>query len=312
MPHTPSVPTPAVCPELSCGRVFKTPRDLKIHSHVHKPVGEDVEHQCPVDGCSFTAFQLKRMEAHVEATHGDKPPPFECLIPQCGFLTTSAGPFTRHYRERHYMEPPGRKVSPLRRRAPRPMKYGQEELAVTRTPSRPSEPPNFIISFAQSLEPPPSPSPLVESSGALELNLTKYYPPSVNYSPSPPPPPPPPVAQPTTPSLAILSPEVPTPTPVSDMPFPALPCLPTGPSSDQCLLQLTYSSPPHLSLADESSDSSTCHWISWRDECDVASDVIAVATGDRVLCERSMRTCTTEYLPVPVDVGLVEKRFLWA
>jgi hypothetical protein len=70
-----------------------------------------------------------------------------------------------------------------------------------------------------------------------------------------------------------------------------------------------------MSLSPDCSDSwsDTAEWVSWRDECDATPDVvIAIATGEQALCDHSMLAATTEYLPVPADIGMTEKRALWA
>ncbi|KAJ7694834.1 hypothetical protein B0H17DRAFT_1198990 [Mycena rosella] len=288
MPHIPSVPTPVACP--SCEKSFKTPTALKIHSHVHAPERESLKHRCPVEGCTFKVFQLKRMEAHIESTHSDRP--FKCVIPDCGFLTVNSGQLRRHYRDRHHLEPRGR-MHDSQQRSSDPMTI--PTLSV-------SEPPTSSILPIHSVEPTCSTSSVCLSSD-LNTNRTEYYPAAVYYSPSPPPPTSPPLVG------ADLHPAVPALNPACEVSPLALPCPPAGPHIDHCFFPPSYCAAPPACSAD--SDSSTATWASWRDDCDIAEDVIAVATGERPLSER-MLARGTEYLPVPADIGLVDKRLLWA
>ncbi|KAJ6459416.1 hypothetical protein DFH09DRAFT_1500427 [Mycena vulgaris] len=308
MPHTPPVPPHVACPESSCGRLFRTPRDLKVHSHVHsyKPACEELQRHCPVDGCSFKCIPMKRLDAHIDKAHRDPSRQFLCEVEDCGFSTTSQASFTGHYRKRHLREPPPSAVRtappPAACRRARHM-YNDPQHPRAST-SRLSEPPTSSISRFHSLEPPASTSAYSTGAGPLSASVpstTKYYPAAVYYFASPPPQ--------TSPATTIAS-ELPTQTPGRTVASLPRPCPPSGPHSDQCVRPPGYASPPRA-LRD-SYPSSDATWVSWRDECDIASETIAVATGERVLCERSMWICTTEYLPVSEDIGMVDKRFLWA
>ncbi|KAJ7143674.1 hypothetical protein C8R44DRAFT_758620 [Mycena epipterygia] len=309
-----SIPTHVTCPEPTCGRLFLSPRDLKVHSHVHTAGREDMKLKCPLNGCSFKALQLKRLEAHVDSAHG-KVRQFQCLEPHCGFSTTSQGAITRHYRERHHIEPPtsGRKPpAPRRTRLDQPQQPVASTSRFSETPSsvsrysslEPSYSTPVALSPAAAFSPVAAFSPAPAPSPALELNNNKYYPAAIYYSGSPSPSS---MSPPSISSLACPPPRLP----------PSLPrsCPPIGPHSDQCVRPPTYSSPPRDLFAatrNDSCASSTDVWVSWRDESDVADAIIAVATGERVLCERSMQTCMTEYLPVPEDVGVASKLYLFA
>ncbi|KAJ7434497.1 hypothetical protein B0H11DRAFT_2208348 [Mycena galericulata] len=305
MPHTPPVPPHVACPIKNCGHLFLTPRDLKDHSRsVHD---DDLRLECPVNGCSFKTVQLKRLEAHVETAHHNQPRQFQCLELHCGFSTTSQGALTRHYRERHDMEPPasGRKPPAPRRRAPRRILEGNQSLGTppSRLPALPtagfnSQEARYSASSASSAVPASAVSP-----------PHRYYPAAAYYS-SPPPQAAQPIPQPD--NVASRYTQSPSSSAAPSIPFPR-PCPPVGPHSNGCVHSHDLSSFP---LAHPPSRDSwiprNATWVSWRDECDVAPHAIAIATGERVYCERSMPTCMTEYLPVPEDVGMAEKRFLWA
>ncbi|KAJ6493985.1 hypothetical protein C8R47DRAFT_1117950 [Mycena vitilis] len=142
MLHTPPVPTPIQCPNSSCKRVFMHPRDLNVHSHVHAPVRDDLQLRCPSNGCSFKALQLKLLEAHVDVAHREQPRQFRCFEDNCGFSTTTQGALTRHYRERHHIEPPGivvRKPVP-RRHTPKATYGDQRRPSVASTSYLPAPP----------------------------------------------------------------------------------------------------------------------------------------------------------------------------
>ncbi|KAJ7916126.1 hypothetical protein B0H13DRAFT_2450625 [Mycena leptocephala] len=289
MPHTPPIPSPIPCPAPSCGRVFMHPRDLKLHSQMHEAGWyEDPQLKCPRDGCSFKAAQLKRLEAHVDAAHYDQPRPFQCLEDLCGFSTTSQGALTRHYRERHHIEPPTT-VRTARRRPPR-KKYDLQQHGPVASTSRLSEPHVSSISRFNSQEPPSFVSGVTSSalsasstrSTALAPEINKYYPSTVYY--------------PTSPNSSTSS----TPPPSENISaYLTGHTQRTAGTAPLCPLHLCPPKGPHSDR-----DSGTAKWVSWRDECDVAPDVIAVATGERTLCERSMLISMTEYLPVPPDVAI--------
>ncbi|KAJ7445375.1 hypothetical protein B0H11DRAFT_2249509 [Mycena galericulata] len=70
--------------------------------------------------------------------------------------------------------------------------------------------------------------------------------------------------------------------------------------------------PPSLATDMHSSQDTVVEWVSWREEYDIGPSIIAVATGDHTLPELSVLTSRTEYLPMPADEGMAEKRLLWA
>ncbi|KAF7368874.1 hypothetical protein MVEN_00213200 [Mycena venus] len=294
MPHTPLVPSPIICPDASCGQTFYHPRDFKVHSHVHNSEREDKMLHCPKSGCSFKVLQLKRLEAHVDFAHHEQPRQFQCLEDRCPFSTTTQGALTRHYRERHHIEPPttGRKPAPTRRRPPQKTYDVQNQSTVASTSRVPER---LASSSATSV-----------LSTALAPEVVKHYPSAAYY----------PTSSPRAHAASPPSNNVPVYLNSLHAKLPQ-PCPPTGPHSAQCVRPPTYTSPRLSPMAIQSDYGSAgdppLEWVSWRDECDdIASDVIAIATGERPLCERSMLTPRTEYLPVPADIGMTDRRFLWA
>ncbi|KAJ7020169.1 hypothetical protein C8F04DRAFT_1145295 [Mycena alexandri] len=297
MTHTPPVPNPLLCPEPSCGRIFTHPRDLNVHSHVHDGVrdSEDLYEKlkCPMTGCSFKTLQLKHLEVHVETAHHDQRRQFQCLQTHCGFSTTSQGALTRHYRERHGMEPPiSVRKPPVRRRIPK--RTNEHPTPVASTSLLPDLPRFSVLAFNG----PAAPSSLSASalpgvSPALSSEINKYYP-AAAYNTLPA-------------STSVASPWNSTRTGLTSAAAlgPA-----TGPHSCQSV-RITPESVRPRQLPNYLYPPQSDTWVSWRDEYDVAPDVIAVATGEIALCERTMHSLT-EYLPVPMDVGMADKRFLWA
>ncbi|KAF8218173.1 hypothetical protein K438DRAFT_1953009 [Mycena galopus ATCC 62051] len=262
---------------------------------------------CPKTGCSFETFYLKHLEVHVDVAHRENPRPFQCLEDHCGFSTTTQGALTRHYRERHRTEPPSRKLVPLRRRAPRNQQQSQmastSDLLEPTISSIPRVDP--LSSIFRSSSPALSASVLVtETSTAMAPAVTKYYPAAV-YRDYP-----------------ASSPREASPSPDSVSAYlsslhtrltAAATSHSTGPHNGSPGPRPNFSSLQCMSPAWDSPDSppSAAEWVSWRDECDVAEEVLAIATGEQALCERSMMSMT-EYLPVQGDIGMAEKRLLWA
>ncbi|KAJ7171059.1 hypothetical protein C8R46DRAFT_1087572 [Mycena filopes] len=265
MPHTPSVPSPIRCPESSCGRIFTHPHGLKVHRNVHAAAQDpqDLQLKCPIPNCSFKAPQFKDLEAHVDTAHHDQRRQLQCLEPNCGFSTTSQGALTRHYRERHGMEPP---VS-LRKVAPPP----RRRLKLKRNGEQASSAPSFA------------------SSSAMVLDRNKYYPAAYYTSSS---------------SGASTS--------VASSPMR------TELAATSRSLQAVSGGPPQsprprqAPMPSEVPSTGTEQWMSWRDD-DVylAPDALALASGELEWCEDTMGS-RTEFLPVHVDVGMVDKRSLWA
>ncbi|KAJ7653183.1 hypothetical protein DFH06DRAFT_527828 [Mycena polygramma] len=294
MLHTPPVPSPIQCPDSSCKRVFMHRRDLNVHSHVHAQVREDLQLRCPSNGCSFKALQLKLLEAHVDVAHREQPRQFQCFEDNCGFSTTTQGALTRHYRERHHIEPPGivvRKPA-SRRRTPKTMYDDQRRPSVASTSHLPAPPilPVSHFSSARSSAsvsgitsgPPAASSASLHSPSIPEIH--KHYRGTVYSAPA-------------------------AGRPKGSAGTEAI-CPPAEPRGDPYLYQ-----PTRLCSARARTPSPSCtaEWVSWRDEdFNVAQDIIAIATGERQLCERNMLGGMTEYLPVPGDIGMAEKRFLWA
>ncbi|KAJ6551735.1 hypothetical protein B0H19DRAFT_1158731 [Mycena capillaripes] len=314
MPHTPPVPKHIPCPDSCCGRIFMHPKDLKVHTHVHNIEREELKLKCPRNGCSFKTLQLKRLEAHVDAAHTDQPRQFQCLQDHCGFSTTNQGALTRHYRERHHMEPPTSIRKP-RQRASR--KLRSEQLVAST--SRLSESPISSISRFSSAEPPFSATSTASSasmspsviSTTLTPEMNKYYPATAHYPPSPPA-----STAPTSPYLDSISVHLAAGGTKLNTGTSKLyaPCPPAGPQNHWCVDTPGYTSPPRLSTPRASSNlpPSPTEWVSWRDECDVSLDLIAVATGEQAFSEQSMSMGMTEYLRVPAAIGMAEKRLLWA
>ncbi|KAJ6461038.1 hypothetical protein C8R45DRAFT_1220935 [Mycena sanguinolenta] len=269
-----------------------TPQDLHVNGRE-----EARKLPCPKIGCSFEAFQLKELEVHVDAAHREHSRQFQCLEDHCGFSTTTQGALTRHYRERHHIEPPssGRKLAPVRRRALR------EEQPPVASTSRISE---------------PSPAP----------EVTKYYPATAYYPESSP------RASPVSdtgvsPHLSSLRMRS------TAAAATSLPQVASTESlrSEQCENPASYFALQRSWPTFDSTDSLPDEqWVSWRDECDIAPDsIVAIATGEQTLCEIENSLCVTcvtdedngkivgeltatECLPWYGDFGLAEKRLLWA
>ncbi|KAJ7729752.1 hypothetical protein B0H16DRAFT_1586229 [Mycena metata] len=294
MPHTPLVPSPIRCPEPSCGRIFTHPRDLNVHSHVHDGArdSEDLKLKCPITGCSFKTLQLKHLEVHVETAHHDQRRQFQCLQTHCGFSTTSQGALTRHYRERHGMEPPiGARKPPPRRRTPK--RTNEHPSPVASTSLLPDLPHFSFSAFNGSAAPSSLSTSALPSVSLSEIN--KYYPAAAyNTLPS---------AVASTSVASAWNSTRPELTSAAVLKAVAAP---------QCARITTeFAQPRQLPNYLYPPQPDTCTWVSWRDEYDVAPDVIAMATGEIASCEGTMHSLT-EYLPVPIDVGMAEKQFLWA
>ncbi|KAJ7318232.1 hypothetical protein DFH08DRAFT_1037223 [Mycena albidolilacea] len=250
--HIPSVPGPIPCPN-SCGRLFSHPQDLTLHSQADDCGLEDVSLHCPKSGCSFKTLQLKRLEAHVDVAHHEQPRQFQCLEDHCGFSTTTQGALTRHYRERHRMEPPSVGRKPARRRA-------QQQMPVAST-SRLSEQPISTTSrfYSESLS-----------------EATGYYPATAYYTSSPR------VASATPDSVTTYLRSLRTALTAAAAPGISLLCPSAGSPTAQ------YERRMSLSPDCSGSWSDTAEWVSWRDECDVTPDVvIAIATGEQALCDHN-------------------------
>ncbi|KAJ7244425.1 hypothetical protein B0H12DRAFT_1236158 [Mycena haematopus] len=143
------------------------PRDLNVHG------SKELKLLCPKIGCSFEALHRKELKAHTDVAHPEPPRQFQCLEDRCGFSTTTQGALTRHYRERHKLEPPstGRKLGPVRHRAPRSQPQSRVASA-----SRISEPSDGASSVAGSSSPASSMTPTPSAHG-----VSKYYPGTVYY-----------------------------------------------------------------------------------------------------------------------------------
>ncbi|KAJ7148781.1 hypothetical protein C8R43DRAFT_1194406 [Mycena crocata] len=305
MPHTPQVPVPIVCPQPLCGPSFHSPRDFQVHGQLHSYRRQQQKLACTTSGCSFKTDQLKHLEAHVASAHEKRQ--FQCIESRCGFSTTSQGALTRHYRERHNKEPPasGHKPLPPRRRAVRP-KYADEPRTPGASMPRVSEPassrfhsqePAFSVSSASS----PAMSTGESSDFSISTSNNKHYRAAAYYSASPPP------------SSGSTSPPHPahlymhTMRPLMSRSFPC-PCPPAGPHNNGCEQYSQFSPPSHAPPS-----FSSAAWVSWRNDIDLTSEALAIATGERPYCERNILTDTTEYLPVEDDIGMYEdKRRLWA
>ncbi|KAJ7204321.1 hypothetical protein GGX14DRAFT_569432 [Mycena pura] len=338
-PHTNSVLL--TCPEPSCGQPLINARDCTTHAQVaHGPAREE-------------PAEAQMHERGQEQERG--PPPFACLEMFCIFATTTQGALTRHYRERHHMEPPvrlqadgqaaGRKATPARapaRPAPGARVYETRRRAMASASAAPVASESALASVSVSRPEPSAPSSVSRSSSSSnatgpahsvaspispELFIAKAYRAApVSATPSAP------VASSSATSGSDLLPSgsrhypeamyhpVSRPWEILQPPAPPAPCPPTGPHSAQCVRPAGYTSPRLSPLALPPSESfpEDTTWVSWRDDAaphadaDLAADALAVATGTRALCPRSMRTDMTEWVAVPPDVGMAEKWQLWA
>lgn len=253
------------------------------------------------------------MDAHIVAMHGrqsnEKPQQFKCAIPNCGFFTICAGPLTRHYRERHHTEPPltGRKIPPKRPRLKQVATEAQQPAGMASGPGVPS----FPAPSAQSLEPQlsHSPSPLPATDATRSTSSTHYRA-SVYESAAPT------SSTPPATSDTVLHPNS------QNHAYNSFTLLYTDAREQNVELESMsrYSSIPRsLSFTGMSrlertdNEHSVGAWVSWRDESDISSETIALATGDLSLCDASMQMSMTEYLQLYNDFGMEDdKQRLWA
>ncbi|KAK7052458.1 hypothetical protein R3P38DRAFT_2860453 [Favolaschia claudopus] len=224
---------------------------------------------------------------------------YNCLVPHCGFGTTTQGSLTRHYRERHYMEPPATQytASTPRRFSPKKTHDAQQrQKSAVASTSRLSDSYNARFrNESPHLSGAVSPVSSIFASGSAQVSppaTGQHYPATAYYSAS-----------------SSASPAA-SPPPVNIAAFT---------NSMRARLNAAIANQQANQAAEASrqlaalQNSSICAgYVGWRDDVDVANDVLDVATGHRRIYPGEELTEMMEFLPPTEDIGMADKNQLFA
>ncbi|KAJ7062021.1 hypothetical protein C8F01DRAFT_1230524 [Mycena amicta] len=281
-------------------------------------------HHCPEPHCACALLNLQDLLVHMNVAHGKgrsgmvqpTAPSFRCWETVCGFTTTSQGALTRHYRERHGIEPPylqaparSASKSTSLGRGPPPNRGNSASRRRNGTPHFASVYPSTPNSSSSSYD-------TAAISATFKRNMSHAYATVLARSAASSP-----VSSPRlAPALALpsLSPTArtqshhynrepsPGPAPWTNRSL----CPNPGPHLCNCPgSPVEMSSSAHeLELEDPERQ-----WVGWRDDSDtgtLAEDCINIATGDRPFCHRAFPMNGVEFLPAEMH-GMRDGDRVW-